>query len=186
MALCSLAAHHAKPFAKQTEQAKRQRTERVLSVLDRQNALCTCMQNIKKTCSFCYVSDPYTPANHMFAGCKNIDSAKFFSWRKEIRYSSQMKGKVCYHCHVPQGEQDALHPMFSKDDQQCEFRDIIAPVVFALILHTDEGVALRKAFPTLDPSSLAAALVWINSETVEGHFSNLTALFLWFCQQHYK
>lgn len=185
-AFCSLVTHHSGPFVEQTELAKRQRTERVLSVLDQQSVLLTCLQNIKKTCSFCYVTDPYTPANHMFSACGKIDSGKLFSWRKDIRYPQQMKGNICYHCHVPQGDQDALHPTFTRDARQCEFRDIIAPVVYALLLQGNQEEPLRKAFPGLDPTSPATALVWINSETVSGHFSNLTALFLWFCQQYYK
>jgi hypothetical protein len=179
----SVSAHHPAPFVEQTENAKRQRTDRVLTILDYQSKLRDCLQLVSKTCSLCFVSSsPYDKPNHTFSICQQRSKSEFFQWRRGIKYAKGIA--VCYQCHVPQGKDDVLHPTFTRNATECEFRDVVAPVVFGLLKRPDILEQLRKAFPGLDTSTPMSALAWINSKEIEGHLTNLTALFYWFCHQY--
>jgi hypothetical protein len=122
------------------------------------------------------------PANHTFATCDKVSKPPFFSWRKGIRYPHHIH--VCYHCHVPQGKNDALHPTFTKSTaSSCEFRDIIAPLTYGLLMHDDHKASLSANFSGLNVTTPSDALAWINSKPMQGHITNLCALFLWYCRQ---
>ena len=168
----------------QTEVAKRRRTARLLTGLAYEGRLHECLQVVCKTCPYCFVhTDPYTPANHSLSSCATIATPEFYAWRKGIRYASP--GTACYHCHIPPGQNKTLHPTFTKDPTQCEFRDVVAPLVYALLKHVASKASLRSQFPGLDTATPTTALRWINNpETIGGHLTNLTALFMWFCDQY--
>jgi hypothetical protein len=74
--------------------------------------------------------------------------------------------------------------MFSRNATLCEFRDVIAPLVYGLLTCADAQTSLQSAFPGINISTPAAALAWINSNVTQGHLSNLSALFLWYCHQY--
>lgn len=138
---------------------------------------------VGKTCAYCFVNgDPFTVAGHTFGACPRLpNKSDFYAWRKCIRYGHGVA--VCYRCHVPQGDNEALHPRFSTDASQCEFRDVVAPLVFSLLGRSEMRADLQSAFPGLDATTPASALVWINSAATDGHLTNLVALFVWYCRQ---
>lgn len=164
--------------------AKRQRTMRSVSHLSHDEILLLCLRMVTKTCSYCFIhsSDPQVPANHTFSNCSKMPKSDFIEWRRDIRYSKGIS--VCYHCHVPQGEKDALHPTFTKAAASaCEFRDIIAPLVYGLLKHDIHKASLSAQFSDLNTTTPLTALAWINSKPIQGQVTNLCALFIWYCRQ---
>jgi hypothetical protein len=120
----------------------------------------------------------------VFEFCPNISKDLFISWRKCLRYSNLSEG-VCFYCHVPQGPKDALHPKFIRNAATtCEFRDIVAPLVYGLLTHGAHTTTIQAEFPRLNATTPPLALEWINSRPIKGHVTNLSALFLWYCSQY--
>ncbi|KDQ05748.1 hypothetical protein BOTBODRAFT_182260 [Botryobasidium botryosum FD-172 SS1] len=98
-------------------------------------------------------------------------------WRLKITYSPY-HNKICFKCHVPQSH-DALHPTFAKGISSCEFPNLIGPLAFLLY---DSAVWRGKAEQHfgLQWETLTIFINWIKDRPVQGHESNITALFLWY------
>ncbi|KDR73827.1 hypothetical protein GALMADRAFT_212084 [Galerina marginata CBS 339.88] len=167
-------------FEKPTQQAKKLRQDRNVS---QSHYITNFRYQLSKfadgPCASCVVNGVDNPSQHEIIKCNTLKTlalySPFLDWKKKIKYKGY---GFCWFCHVPNvssnGTLDALHP-----STRCDYKDIIAPVAFYVLSNNEMrnqaadhfGVALL---------SYDHALLWINSPPVEGHLSNLTALFLWF------
>jgi hypothetical protein len=102
---------------------------------------------------------------------------KYFDFKARLRYGPK-HGPVCYYCHVPPCK-DRLHKPFVRGSTQaCEYLDIVVPVVYA-VLHTPKWLeeAAKEFGSTFSVQEDVVA--WLMGAPVEGHSSNLIAMFLW-------
>lgn len=106
-------------------------------------------------------------------------ASQFRKFRGGLRYDER-KGlsRICFFCHVPQGEGDKLHPQFGGKNA-CEYPDLVAPLVFGIFHHPDIRGEMELYFGQVFQST-DAFVDWLNSSPVAGHKSNLTAVFLWY------
>ena len=125
---------------------------------------------------------------HSITTCGLIRSDQLYesymAWKKGIKYSKPIHGSVCYKCHIPQGDGDALHPTFSTQAVDCDYRDMLLPLVFAILTQPHLRDRAQTQFPDADLSTLKSAALWFNAKPVLGHVTNLSALFLWYCEKH--
>lgn len=140
------------------------------------------LSQVGRICSFCWVHGVYT-AWHDCAGCptlamKKYGGGSFLSFCRKLKYDPNHHEKICYHCHIPQSN-DRLHPTFHQDRNTCEYPDTVSGVGFAILrdgdLREEAGDYYKVRWETESDFT-----DWLASSPVEGHKTNLTALFLWF------
>ncbi|KAJ3505325.1 hypothetical protein NLJ89_g7481 [Agrocybe chaxingu] len=175
--------HHPSPFLESTRVAKRVRVGREQEENEYVRNFKHQLSRFSNACAICYVF----AVNHTIHGLKECPTlvrqlgpnalGQFFDWSRSIRYSSQ---KVCYFCHIPQGPNDQLHSTFQRSRSACAHPDVVAPAVFAVLLHPNLCYAASDKFKTsFDRPS--TAIPFINGPTATSHETNLSALFLWYC-----
>ncbi|KAJ3506845.1 hypothetical protein NLJ89_g6639 [Agrocybe chaxingu] len=171
------------PFEASTEQAKHQRMERLKLASDYIANFKRQLSRFENMCAFCLCFKKGL-SGHELVHCPSIKEhsgpdapGHFFSWRRKLKYNTDYHTGICYTCHVPQGKHDALHDTFRRGKLACEYPDIIAPAVYASLLQPKERAHLAATFGQTwnTPSD---AVPWLNSKPVEGHASNISALFL--------
>ncbi|KAF8124467.1 hypothetical protein EV363DRAFT_1403194 [Boletus edulis] len=104
-------------------------------------------------------------------------------WRKLLQYRKH-HDKICFICHVPQIT-DSLHPTFTKTSKggkgiNCEYADIIAPMVFAIYHDPILRQRAETHFQTHWGNTLASFADWLMSMPREESQSNLIDLFMWY------
>lgn len=148
-----------------------------------------------KHCVFCMLLGPSdaTADDHnlmqcplLLTGPSPFTVAEYVQWRKRIKYSNTTPN-ICYGCHVP-----LLKGLHGGDAQQghnrlgCSYPDMIAPLAYYIFHTPSEHQAAAGHFHLASSwTTLASFTTWLQSRSVPNHFSNLSALFLWFATSHY-
>lgn len=105
----------------------------------------------------------------------------FVAWRSDIYYRvGTVHPPTCFLCHVPRG----IHSRFDGDPSNCEYRDMIAPLVYGILTSPVMRHAAQRRFRSADLSSPASAMRWINGVPIRFP-SNLIAITIWFCRSIY-
>jgi hypothetical protein len=173
--------------------AKKRRTERMTLTNEYDDRFKTCLSAFSNVCAFCHVFDMAEDQSHPIKQCPVLKKssveepnvAGFFRWRQRLRYDKKIHRdtKVCYLCHSPQGEKDALHPSFTGNKSDCPYPDIIPPIAYSIVHHKDLKQEAASVFSSVDWSDDACVLAWLTGPPVKGHSTNLSALFLWYAQR---
>jgi len=145
------------------------------------------LHKLEGRCGYCIAFDIDTPVWHDISRCPILEShglAAYFIWRPHIRYESRRHGQICYFCHIPITRYMCLHPSFSSDPKECRYRDLIASTVFGILTNVEKQSMVQHAFPHANLTSPMAAVQWLNAAPIAGHRTNLTAIFLWYMDQH--
>jgi superfamily II DNA helicase RecQ len=129
-------------------------------------------------CTYCAILHPLNTTHKLFQ-CPHLlpEFQKYKEFRKAIHYGPHHP-RICWFCHVPQYHGE-LHAPFSKDTANvCQFGDIIAPIGYLVFTSEKLLKAAAQFFggKWVDKEGLMA---WINDKPIQGHESNLAALFLW-------
>jgi hypothetical protein len=171
----------------QQEMAKKRRVERITSNNTYEEAFKTHLSAFSNVCAFCHVFNQPEDQSHPLNQCPVLkpDKKKFFEWRTKLRYDKKFHAttKVCYICHVPQGEKDALHPSFTGVKLDCPHPDVIPPIAYAILHHDGLRKEASRAFSLVNWSDDSRVLAWLVGQPVKGHYTNLSALFLWYAQR---
>ena len=136
---------------------------------------------VKGLCAYCLIHRSYS-AHHSILKCPTLKNSthaavgNYLDWRGQLKYNERHHDKVCWFCHIPQCHEQ-LHPPFQPNATDCEYEDIIAPIGYALY----SSLALRllmqeRMHTTWD--TVAVYIKWLNGPPVQGHETNLSALFL--------
>lgn len=109
----------------------------------------------------------------------NLSLGTYFGWKRAIKYG-RYHGPICWKCQIPPCS-DTLHaPFSSRGTDACEYPDVLAPVAFG-IFHDDElAKEAQLAIGERWGTSLVSFAAWLGKKPQEGHYSNMTTLFLWF------
>jgi hypothetical protein len=132
-------------------------------------------------CIVCLVGNTVTP-RHPLPACPtlrlidNQGCKLFFDWKKKIKYAP---GKACFACHVPQGPNDSLHGTFSAKRTNCKYSDLLAPLGFAIYHSEPLREQAQRHFNTIWHSA-DGFVAWLNGPVQPGHFTNLSAIMMWF------
>jgi superfamily II DNA or RNA helicase len=174
-------------FLIQTENAKRRRTHFEASELDYVTTFKQQLDRFSGTCTLCMTHGVHSEFHDIFQQCSSLRDGpgafQFRKFREGLRYDER-RGlrRICFFCHVPQGDGDRLHPQFGNKNT-CEYRDLIAPLVFGIFNHPDLRGEMEGYFGQVFEST-DAFVNWLNSSPIAGHKSNLTAVFLWYGTIH--
>jgi hypothetical protein len=150
------------------------------------------LSTFANTCAFCHVFNHPDDQYHLIETCITLKTevwpfvpTQFYTWKKKLFYDKKIHkdSKICFLCHVPQGENDQIHPTFTGNVKDCPYPDVIAPVAYAIMGHKDLKIEASKAFPSVKWSDNPSILSWLVGRPVEGHLSNLSALFLWYARR---
>jgi hypothetical protein len=109
-----------------------------------------------------------------------LDHSHYVLWNNEIRYEEPFS-RVCYPCHVPQAN-DTLHKTFVHDQSACEYPSILSPLAYG-VWYSEKLRPRAQARFAMAWKDQSEYLKWINGPTVEGHLTNLSAIFLWYAQE---
>jgi hypothetical protein len=168
-------------FVPAAEASKRRRIKRELAPMEYVSTYRELLIQFSSVCAFCLIHGDQKP-HHTIVKCPTILKvergkalSEYKAWKSKIRY----KTSVCWKCHVPQGEHDSLHPQFVKGSNGCEFDDIIAPFAFAIFCDSRRQQICNDRFAG-SMTSLEEFIKWSGGATVQGHLSNLSALFFSF------
>ena len=134
-------------------------------------------------CTFCMIQGCHEAHHDILQQCHMLRYGPGVSQYKKFRGGLAYRSDrgltgICFFCHVPNGNQDSLHPAFGNRND-CDYPDLIAPLVFGLFMDRD----IRKEMETYFKNSFDSMdefVQWLNSYPVPGHKSNLTAVFLWY------
>jgi hypothetical protein len=117
---------------------------------------------------------------HSLRQCKfMLDYSDYIVWLNEIHYD--LLTHVCYRCHVPQASK-SLHKTFVPDDSACEYPGIVAPLGYG-VWHSEKLRTRAQARFGVVWKDAAEYLNWMNGPIIDGHLSNLSAIFLWYAQE---
>jgi hypothetical protein len=87
---------------------------------------------------------------------------------------------ICFLCHVPQID-PRLHEINKKGVKSCRHPDVIGPTAFGIFLREDLKEKAEEHFG-VTWSSFKGFAEWLSARPVQGHKSNITAIFLWYCK----
>lgn len=171
-------------FQSQSENAKRRKVEAEASELEYVATFKQQLDRFSGQCTFCMLNEIDEAPHDILQQCHTMQNgpggSQFRKFRQALRYNP--KSRICYFCHVPQGDGDRLHPQFGNRDS-CQYPDLIAPLVFGIFidleLRREMEVFFDKTFESTD-----SFVTWLNDLPVDGHRSNLTAVFLWYSTVH--
>jgi len=139
-------------------------------------------------CTVCMVQQPTDkgPHSHMANYCTYIDFHKFLSWKKNIRYRSDLHGPICACCHVPQID-DSLHKRISPGTPaiaECPYPDRTLPLVFAIYHDETTREAAQSYFKKHWPTDIQYAL-WLCAPPECANKTNTMRIILWFVETHW-
>lgn len=138
-------------------------------------------------CAFCYMVDASLQAFHSINICPNLPNTKFnqyIAFRNQIRYNKTVTN-ICWMCHVPSCN-DILHqPFEGKKETNCEYRDIILPICYA-IFHMPQYCKAAEQDMQTKWQTIHAFTTWLSGKPATDQKSQPTALFLWFHDKFVK
>lgn len=127
-----------------------------------------------------------TACPQLMSTSSDFTLSHYIEFRRQIKYPlKNLHPRICYKCHVP--IIDSLHgtALQRNDHSACYFRDMLAPIAF-YIFHTPPARLAATHHFSLPPwVTLTDFVGWLNSAVVLHHYSNLSALFLWFASSYY-
>lgn len=176
----------AEEFEASTYAAKRQKIERLVQTSSYVDSFLNHLSTYQKVCTLCLIYG-VNSSHHTINLCSTLltrvqpfNFGTYAQWRRGIKYNRLYHNRICFMCHVPQGDGDVLHPTFTSDSKSCPYPDLIAPLVYAILIHPPISQKAQASFPKANFSSPGLALAWINAKPDSEHESNLIALFFWY------
>jgi superfamily II DNA helicase RecQ len=174
-------------FAGAAQAVKQRRIMKEMSSLEYVNRFRSCLNLFNAQCPTCLVHGSSVLPHSKFFACPFIGSQHkvYKDFKAALVYKdSNTPDTCCFFCHIPQAD-ERLHKTFTGRPSDCEYPDIVAPVAFAIFGNIKIREAAQAKFG-VSWQTMDEFVAWLNGPTVEGARSNITALFMWYCNEFHS
>lgn len=171
------------PFTAPMEKAKRQKQARASQHSDYVERFQQALAKFANACALCSLGE-VDSSKHTVFDCPQLremgcDTHTYREWKRDLVYDSKLHNKVCWKCHIPQIG-DELHATFGSGP--CEHQDVVGPIAYGILntlpLRLEAEAHFQVTWEDLDDF-----VQWLNGAPVAGHRTNMSALFLWYCNK---